>query len=170
MSFELERVNESLQRVVGLTFHEIGRFESMATLGFGDEVPLTTTDGGPARTGRAYALHIQCPFRLLQGNRIVLGSEDLYRRLPEGSPPSADREQEYAYDRGAEVVEGVLSRAKPRILSIAVAEIGDLRIELEQAIRVQVFPATPSRHEAWRFLLPRFGHDDVVFPWARKAP
>lgn len=93
----------------------------------------------------------RCPFRVTQGAaRIVVGSEDL--RRADGAP----------FERGALALEGYLTRTAPVVEGVQVSPRGDLRIDIQHGIAVEVFPATPSRAEAWR-LLERFG-THLAFP------
>ncbi|MEV6791137.1 hypothetical protein AB0M87_03865 [Streptomyces sp. NPDC051320] len=135
---------------VGQPFADIGRTGRMAILGFGEPVSWEAPSGAGSLTGSRYALHVSCPFRVTQGTRIVVGSEDL-RRAGGAS-----------FDRGAAALDGYLARVAPLVEAVRVAPTGDLRIDIQHGIAVEVFPATPSRAEAWR-LLERFG-THVAFP------
>ncbi|WP_327370730.1 hypothetical protein [Streptomyces sp. NBC_01217] len=135
----------------GKPFVESGRVGEMAVLGFGDRVSWDAPSGAGTLTASRYALHVACPFRITQGAaRVVVGSEELRRS---GGGP---------FDRGAAMLEGYLDRTAPVVQEIRTNPLGDLRIDIEHDIAVEVFPATASRAESWR-LLERFG-GHLVFP------
>ena len=51
---------------------------------FGSRHPATTHKGKATLVGD-YALHVQCPWRIVRGNQIVTGSGDVY--YPAGDDP-----------------------------------------------------------------------------------
>lgn len=110
-------------------------------------LPGSTATCGRTVTGSQYAFHVQCPFRILQGNRIVLGSGEMNFDLDKAP-----------YDDGAKVVEGFLSAARPEVLRVSINGFGDVRIEMDHEIKLEIFPTSSSSRpeERWRFLA-RFG-------------
>jgi hypothetical protein len=154
--FNSGNAQREISIIAGSTFAEIGRVGATAILGFGRSVSWPLKSRATEVSGSEYALHVQCPFRIVQGHRIILGSEDMKRIRRTGET------EEVAYDRGAEAVEEILRSRPVTVHSVSVFPVGDLHLELDSSIRIEVFPASPSKEEAWRFLV-RFGNH-YIFP------
>jgi hypothetical protein len=110
-------------------------------LAFGSSVSWKLTSNDVQVTGGEFALHIQCPMRIRQSDRIVLGTGDMdgdLERMP--------------YDKGAESLQRYLARVRPVAESISVRDCGELRLALEHGISIDVLPVSSSKVEEWRFL------------------
>ncbi|WP_328299173.1 hypothetical protein OG389_16095 [Streptomyces sp. NBC_00435] len=152
-----------LQRLVGEPFVNVYRFGDMGVADFGRQMSWPLGDSGEESTGSEFAVHAQCPFRIVQQDRIVLGYDDLHRPAPRKGPADeAGDGERRAYDVGADSLREYLGRTSPRVLSVRRTPVGDLLIELEHGIRVELFPASPKRQESWRFLIRTVG--SVTFP------
>ncbi|MER7707802.1 hypothetical protein ABTX81_33530 [Kitasatospora sp. NPDC097605] len=149
-----------VQRLVGRPCVNVYRFGDMGVVDFGGTVTHPLGDSGEVSTGSEFAVHAQCPFRVVQHGKVFLGSEDLVPART-GVPPQGEDER-LQFDTGAEVLREFLGRMAPRVLSVERAPEGDLRIELEHGIRIDVLPTSSKRKESWRFLV-RFG-EHVTFP------
>ncbi len=55
-----------------------------------------------------------------------------------------------------------LDRKSPLVVAVRTRPTGDLRVELEHGITIEVIPTSSKRRESWRFL-ERF-KDHVTFP------
>ncbi|MFJ7248101.1 hypothetical protein ACIQWA_26205 [Kitasatospora sp. NPDC098652] len=148
-----EDEDELLQRLVGEVWVNVHRFGGMGVVDFGGTVSWPLGDGGEVSTGSRYAVHAQCPFRIVQCGEVYLGSDDL---VPGGG---GDR---LAYDTGADALREFLARRSPRVLSVERAPEGDLRITLEHELRIDVLPTSSKVEECWRFVVR--GGEHVVFP------
>ncbi|MFH8386148.1 hypothetical protein ACH4E7_35395 [Kitasatospora sp. NPDC018058] len=142
-----------LRRLVGEVWVDVYRFGGMGVVDFGEMISWPLGDSGEVSTGSGFAVHAQCPFRIVRHGKVLLGSDDLVRVQGGG-----DR---LRYDRGADALREFLSREAPRVLSVDRAPEGDLRITLDHGIRIDVLP-TGSEEESWRFLV-RCG-EHVTFP------
>ncbi|MFC0037036.1 hypothetical protein [Actinomadura rayongensis] len=142
------RMNDSIK---GLAFSGIGRFGLTMILEFGNRVPLATRFVESEPTAGKYALHVQCPARICQGGRIVLGSGDL-------EPGKA----EMRYDTGASVVDRFAERLQPKVQAVTVGICGDLRIAIEHDIFIEILPVSSRDEEQWRFL--HRNREHYIFP------
>lgn len=149
--FSAQEATRKIQVLTGLPLVEVGRIGLTAILGFGQSLSWRLSKSGMETSGAEYAFHLQCPFRVRQGDRIILGSSDM-RREGEVMP----------YDRGAMVLQDYAIEARPVITEILIQQYGDIRIDFQYGIVIEVFPAGVIREETWRFLH-RF-HDHYVFP------
>ncbi|WP_188284841.1 hypothetical protein [Streptomyces sp. CBMA29] len=158
--FDHVKAGEAFSRLNGVRFVEVGRIGGMAILGFGDTVSWELEISGRIVEGAEFALHIGCPFRILQASRIVLGSDDI-DDTPSGGQGEDPSDVLRGYDRGARNLEGFLTQSPIHVVSVRVTEIGDFSVELEHGIRIEAFPTSAKIDESWRFLA-RFG-EHVVF-------
>lgn len=149
-----------VQRLVGQPCVDVYRFGDIGVVDFGGTVTHPLGASGEVSTGSEFAVHAQCPFRLVQHEKVFLGSDDLVPART-GVPPQGEDER-LQFDTGAEVLREFLGRMAPRVQSVERAPEGDLRIVLEHGIRVDVLPTSSKRKESWRFLI-RFG-EHVTFP------
>lgn len=100
----------------------------------------------------AFALHLQCPFRITYRSRVILGSADLAWRESERT----------MYDFMADRVDATFAERRPTVTTVRISPFGDLHVELDQEFTVEAFPVSSGRAEAWRFLQRNVEH--VVFP------
>lgn len=113
----------------------------------------STNRKGEAVMKTEYALHIQCPWRIVRGGRVLFGYRDYLRR----SHPLASR------DRLDELVKEFLA-SKPKWGSVQLRRAGSLVVGLTGEQTLEVFPhGTSDEHgsvEFWRFLnlAPRSSH------------
>ncbi|WP_329494761.1 hypothetical protein [Kitasatospora herbaricolor] len=154
-----------LQRLVGEPCVDVYRFGEMGVIDFGRQVSWPLGDGGEVSTGTEFAVHAQCPFRIVQNDRIVLGYDDLFRTPPRKGSTAEEDSDRRAYDAGADALRGYLQRTSPKVESVRRRPVGDLLIGLQHGIRVEVFPTSPKREESWRFLIRTAEH--VTFPPGR---
>ncbi|MCX4757198.1 hypothetical protein ACFC26_24005 [Kitasatospora purpeofusca] len=148
------------QRLVGEVCVNVYRFGGMGVVDFGETVSWPLGESGEVSTGSRFAVHAQCPFRIVQHGKIFLGSDDLVpaRR----GDPSEGEDQRLQYDTGADVLREFLNRKAPRVLTVERAPEGDIRIALEHGIRIDVLPTSSKPEESWRFMV-RLG-EHVTFP------
>ncbi len=107
-----------------------------------------------------FALHIQCPWRLEGGGRILTGSGDYYVRADENQDPdwepgthTGHRQDEILKDLLG-LTSDTLPDAEKPILTVLEARrtsFGDIELVLSFGYRLVIFPAS-SRGEEWRLL------------------
>jgi hypothetical protein len=154
-----ERIERQLAVLVGEPLQYIGRASLMVWVGFGPMVRVRRPLGDEDEQAR-YALHIQCPMRVVGPEGIITGSTDLfhardepYRELEEGEwdtkvdgkLPStlfdARIEQFFASHQPSDlVVDGITADA-----------VGSVRIVLRGGFALEIFPDTSLPSEYWRF-------------------
>ena len=107
-----------------------------------------------------FALHIQCPWRLEGGGRILTGSGDYYVRADENQDPDWEPGMQTGHrqDEVLKTLFGLKSDALPDaekpILTVLDARstiFGDIELVLSFGYRLVIFPAS-SREEEWRLL------------------
>jgi len=153
--------------LVGLPLSIARRAASMRVLHFG-----RVTEGEDGSWG-AFALHLQCPWRLEGPAGMVTGQDDLWEHPTLEVPPEdwswdgADTRQDVRVGAllGArdERTRSWVNTSPDRLVVTAVeaSELGDLFITFSGGYSLRVFPASESG-EAWRFLAPGRGTPHFV--------
>ena len=129
----IDRLPDWTQLLVGQVLWGANLAAGMLMLQLGDRRLEVKWSGKEVEVG-AVALHIQSPWRFRRTDgHILAGASD-------------------------ERIDGLLEacRTEPRVVSVRFDECGGLSIEFEQALRLDVFPATASEDEHtefWRMLV-----------------
>ncbi|NEA26232.1 hypothetical protein G3I70_27605 [Actinomadura bangladeshensis] len=152
MTFDSNEAERLLQRhLLGVPLFEVGRLGFTVILGFGCSVSWRLTSSGTELTGGEFALHIQCPMRIRQADRIVLGTGDMDGQC-----------EVMPYDKGAESLQGYLSKVRPIVKFVDVRDCGELRLGLDHSISIDILPVSSLKVEEWRFL--HRHHEHYSFP------
>jgi hypothetical protein len=154
--------------LVGLRLSIIRRAADMLVLHFGD---IRAHPSGEGTIG-AYALHVQCPWRLDGPNGTVTGRDDLWVYAGPGERP-----QNWSYEDGWSLQDKRFAslfirdertrswvNESNRFVVIATRQTkrGDVSLELANEHALLVFPAG-SKYEAWRFFSPGSARH-LIFP------
>ena len=104
--------------------------------------------------GSIYAIHLQCPWRIVDQERVLLANEDMYYPNTEFSGDY----DEFEWDNQGgnlfdEKVGQVLNTEKEKwtIKSYVTSPFGDLEIEFENGKKLQIFITGSTDSEQWRF-------------------
>jgi hypothetical protein len=112
-------------------------------------------------SGEAIAVHIQCPFRILQDGKLLLGSTDMrYPQAGAGAEPFDDFQT--VYDARARTLNEILAQLGPSVESALVGMGSSLTVRWDPLFRLEVFPDCSGSMEAWRVLIRGGRH--FVFP------
>src|SRR4051794_36672784 len=84
MSMKREKIEQTLQSLIGLPLCKSHRGADMQGFHFGAQHSTTTRRGEPAVVGD-YALHVQCAWCIVGPEGIIVGSRDVY--YPPGDDP-----------------------------------------------------------------------------------
>jgi hypothetical protein len=145
-------IDKAVSILVGLRLTTDGRAVDMVTLGFGPVREEETR--GKLRTIAQYALHIQCPWRLMGGGVVLAGYTD-WRFPPAGVSNHGFVPSDAHLTRRDELVRSFRSHGSDAhvVESAEGATAGDLRVVFADGCVLEVFPdfATPDDHdEYWR--------------------
>lgn len=155
-----------LQALVGLSLSIARNAANMKVFHFG---PIRPHRSGRGTVG-SYALHLQCPWRIVTDTGIVTGSADLYMEPEAGGELD---EQDFQsgtlqHVRLAALLKGydpatrsfVNATDTLVVLSVTVDPYGGAELLLSSHYRLQIFPSG-SRGEDWRFI-DMAGRDIVI--------
>ena len=162
----MEQIRDALAPLHGLRMWGPARAADMLTLQFGETRTRLSPVSGRRDVGE-YALHIQCPWRLTEGTRLVVGSGDLHTP----ANPDADRETwnwdvvgATWWDRRIEAFFAERSESL-EVQDIIVDSFGGFRL-LCSGVTLEVFPsASAAPHdvfELWRLLQPSASTEHFV--------
>lgn len=155
MKDEIER---SLSALVGLPLWGSGRAADMEMFAFGERRVVPDRRGEPVEVGQ-YALHVQCAWRLVEADRIVVASRDYFYSAgnPDVEPPDFDHDQPGA-NRRDERIKAFFSHCGedlPVVQRVEADRVGSLRIAMSRDVTLDVFPNGSLEDEYWRFFTPR---------------
>ncbi|MCD7035122.1 hypothetical protein LRR81_12820 [Metabacillus sp. GX 13764] len=146
------KIEKELNQITGLPLSEIDRSLDMAVFKFGKMTYGKDKWGNETRAGE-FALHVQCSWRILYDNKILIGSSDMY--LPRSSwseEEDFDWEEKGASRFDEQIEQLPLSSFK--VLKSEADQVGGLRIYLSGSARIEVFPNDSYDEEFWRFFVP----------------
>ncbi|WP_238176866.1 hypothetical protein [Kribbella albertanoniae] len=112
--------------------------------------------------GDEIMLHLQCPFRVLHAETMLLGSGDMLFAETD-DPNEAFVRYSTVFDTRAKVLTGILKSKSPEVLGVEVGVSGRLCVRLLGDFVVEVFPDCSGRGEAWR-VFRRSGGKHLGYP------
>lgn len=154
--------------LIGLRLSIIRRAADMLVLHFGDIGAHSSGEG----TVGAYALHVQCPWRLDAATGIVTGRDDLWVYAGPGRRPES-----WSYDDGLSTQDkrfaGLFVRDEDTrswvsdsdrffVIAAQQTKLDDVKIDFANEFAIILFPASCAS-EACRLLAPDSGRH-LVFP------
>lgn len=142
-----EEILQNLKCLVSAQFQYIDRTLDLVHLGFG-ELFEETNRRGEKREIAAYSFHIQCPFRIIRDNNIVLGYTDLF--IPNKETDFMvylNKRNTNVFDSKVEWLESELKNES--VKDVCLTPLNDLVIETTNfTIEILVCDQTS---ESWRF-------------------
>lgn len=166
------QISKSLLALVGLPLSIARDAGSMKNFQFGSVSPLPSGKG----TIGEFALHIQCPWRIVSSESIVTGSADSSEPsevgedvdLNDGQKGNLQRKRlgDLLHTYDAITHSWVNTTGELVVQSVLVDDFGGLELELSGGFRLQVFPDRSSG-EDWRFFAPGNEEKHVVISGGR---
>jgi len=136
----------------------MGRAADLEWLQFGERRTVFDRHGKPREVG-AYALHLQCAWRITGPSGIVVGSRDLFYAPggdPYNEPPDFDWAQPGANRRDHRTAGLIAEMAVSplRVESVHGDAVGGFRLVLSDGYTLEVFPDDSLPAEHWRLFQP----------------
>ena len=149
--------------LIGKKIYRVGRAAAMCWIHIGKPVKIMTRS--EMRVVGEYALHIDCPWRLLTKYRseIVLGSADIF--CPSSSN---EQDQNFVWDVQGnnlfdEKAERIFSKLSEIIIQSAeMSPINDLTLTLSNGLLLQCYVNQSSDEECWRLFKPNQNAGDLI--------
>lgn len=163
-----QEVESVMAPLVGIPLWDAGRAADLLWLAFGQRQTIPDFRGKPREVGE-FALHVQCAWRFVQGEKVLAGNRDLY--YPRGY---TDAKQEipsgFNWDvQGANRCDQVLAELFARrtkqfvVQRVKSGQAGELALLLEGGLTLQIFPNDSLDGEHWRLFKPGSDEPHSVF-------
>lgn len=144
---------KELVKIIGLPLIDTGRVCDLTWFGFGRRIKVKDNRRGSYREVAEYALHVQCPWRLMDISKIIVGSYDKY--IPNSKIEYSD---EFDWDiEGANLCDEILKKlfelhpSKLVVKSVKLDQFGELEISFSDNYVLDIMPDTSTDDEVWRF-------------------
>ena len=157
------KIERALAPLIGMRIWGGARALDIVTIQFGPKV-RSKSPLGKWRVLGTYALHLQCPWRVIFEDQVIFGDGDKFY-------PRSDHPDESSFDwrrpptsRLDEKMKIHLSKKtskKPKVDKISVGNAGAFTLILNNTYRLEVFPHD-SREECWRLFKPDMGSPHFV--------
>ncbi len=150
-----EKAESVLLPVVGLTFWGINRAVDMQMFQFGQRRHTLGWRGREGVRGD-YGLHVQCPWRIVGPEGIVVGSHDVY--YPPGDPdiePPDFKWDTIGANRRDQRLSALFAvrEEKPFVVTGVIADnVGGVTITLSDGYKLELWPYDSRPNEHWRLL------------------
>ncbi len=151
------QIIEALAQLIGQPLWDITRGPGIASFQFGAQQNVPDRNGKP-RTVGAFALHVQCTWRIVGSAGIIVGWADHY--FAPGDDPFRDYEtfdyEAPATTRFEERIAAYLTeRASlfPAVVTVDADELGGFRLVMDDETVIEGFPDL-SFSEHWRLFEP----------------
>jgi hypothetical protein len=153
----IEQIEGTLNPLLNMQLKNIGRAHTLTWVIFS---PTGMEDQNKSEEERPeaveYCFNIQCTWRIVGQEGIVVASDDLY--FPAGDNPYRDLENfdwtirgSNRLDERTELFLKRISGSAINVLSIETDTIGGLSIRLSEGYAIELFPANSIGREFWRF-------------------
>jgi hypothetical protein len=147
----LTRSERALGKLIGTPMWGSARAVDMEMFAFGRQIEATDFRG--RMTERAeLALHVQCPWHLVQRGSLITGSGDLF------APASGDRDHDFDWqpvgsNRRDVILEAFFRESGLLVERIGILSAGLFVVHLSGGTELRIFPDRSSNgEEHWRFL------------------
>jgi hypothetical protein len=150
----------ALAPLLGLPLWAAGRSGELVWFQIGERRTVASEDGGRREVG-TYSLHLACPWRLVDPDRVLVGAGDLLTPAdPEAEIETFDWDVPGAnwLDLRLEELWSGFGAILPTIQGVEPDPYGGFALHLTGAMRLEAFPnSTPTGHvatEFWRLVQP----------------
>lgn len=163
-----QQVESVISPLVGLPLWDAGRAADLLWLAFGQRQTIKDFRGKPREVG-TYALHVQCAWRFVQGEKVLAGNRDLY--YPRGYKDQRDEfPKDFNWDvQGANRCDEMLATlftggANQFVVErVEVGQAGEFALLLESGLTLQIFPNDSLDGEHWRLFRPGSDERHMVY-------
>lgn len=130
-------------------FINMGRSADLLWLQFGEKIKIKNYKNIYVEKG-SMGLNVQCPWRMLKQDKIILGNNDIY--IPKKESLNFDW-WEIGGSIFDEKSEKIINDLLPlKVIDVIVNEIGDFSIRFEKEIVFEVILNGAFKTEFWRFI------------------
>jgi len=150
-----EKISEAASKLIGMPLWDAGRASDLVWFVFGDRRTVRDFHGDSREVGE-FSLHVQCAWRMVQGDNTIVGNRDLY--YPAGwGMDSPDVPADFKWDvQGANRLDERLklffqNETKALIVHrVEAGRAGALQICFQNETVLEIFPNDSFDGEHWR--------------------
>lgn len=143
--------DEAFSELVNEKLFDMGRTSDLLWIQLGEKILVKNYKGFEVQKG-SYAIHVQCPWRIVCHGELVLGNMDIYR------PKDGIVESEFDWSEiGNSVFDEKLEKVKIELLPVKIKDlilddIGTLKLICDDEFIFEAIPNSSGRIEFWRFI------------------
>lgn len=162
-----EEIQHAASALIGMLLWDAGRAADLAWFAFGERRVVEDSQGKSKEVGE-FALHVQCGWRIVQHEKVIVGHRDLYYPAGAGNESRAVPADFHWDVQGANRMDERLKRLfenPPVGMTVARIEVGlagALQIFLENETVLEIFPNDSFDEEHWRLFRPYRGERHFV--------
>jgi hypothetical protein len=148
-------IQKAASALIGMPLWAAGRAADLAWFQFGQRHTVTDSRSNPKEVGE-YALHLQCAWRIVQGERITVASRDLYYPAGSVTPevPVGFHWDVQGANRLDERLQHFMKEASLFVVQVETGHAGGLQMFLGNDVVLEVFPDDSFDGEHWRLFRP----------------
>jgi hypothetical protein len=151
------QIEEATRVLVGKGLWRCTRAADMACFDFGRRRKVAGRNGAEKEVGD-YALHVECGWRIIHGDRVAVGRHDLYypAEYDENEPIPEDFDWQYNSNRHDKLLASLFKNGTREfeVHDVEVGMAGSFRIILQDGFSLEVFPSDSLSGEHWRLFEP----------------
>ncbi len=144
------KIND-IRELENKNFIDIGRASDLLWLQFGEKIKIKNYKNIEIERG-SMGLNIQCPWRILKRDQLILGNNDIYEPADDIFETEFDWSEIGGSVFDKKVIEIFSNMLPLMVKSVEVSKIGDLKLEFEKEIVLEVISNSASKIELWRFI------------------
>jgi hypothetical protein len=156
-------IEEALNVLVGKPLWSSGRAVDLEWFQFGQRRTVTAFPGETKEVGE-YALHVQCAWRIIRDDAVVVGSRDLCYPPAEADDEPLDFDWEHNPNRrDVRIAELFQNETRQFVVrEVQVQNAGSFTLVLDDGYALDVFPHGSLSGEHWRLFKPYVAGPDFV--------
>jgi len=161
-----EQIESAAAALIGKALWTSRRAADMATFQFGERKNVVDYFERPSDVGE-YALHVQCAWRIVRAEEVVVGSRDLYypaehENADEQLPTDFDWDRDP--NRRDKLLRSLFEDWTRELVvqSVEAGVAGSLRILFSDNLALEIFPDDSLNHERWRLFRPEVDEPHFV--------
>jgi hypothetical protein len=149
-----QEIERAVAPLVGRPLWASGRAADMECFQFGDRhtrvIQYGRRRGDTVEEGE-YKLHVQCAWRIVRGDEVLVGGHDLYYPADESAVPPEDFDWDHEPNLRGRRIEALFANSRSFLVHrVDVGVAGALRIDLGEEHALELFPEHSRVGEHWR--------------------
>jgi hypothetical protein len=162
-------IENMLDKLIGYPINEIGRAADLLWIHFGkmELMPVRVLKKKQVVSKKVgdWAIHIQCPWRLIHRGTIILSWRDMHYNPDGKTSYDWNKGGENRFDFLVQKINDEIGLEKMKVTSIIVGEVGSFSLLIGNEYTVDVFPDeinTDEYSEYWRLFQPKLEKDHFI--------